>query len=225
LSEPDELLSQLALRVWDLDREHLALHSFNAAPRRPPAWWIVDAFATPEGGWPKNPPLLKAECKAGGKHAEHRQDDCEPDCELRHEHGKRCPEGCEEHDPIPGAGCSCGVYATRNISVVSGYLRLAREPVLGVVQLGGRTMMAEPGREGYARAAYARVVGILLISRSLTIDHRTLQRVADAYRVPAIVPPSTNPDDFAGQLSVSRSLADDLIQQFHGWLDQGGTAT
>lgn len=193
--------SPLALRVWDLDRQHLRLHSFNAAPSKPPAWWIASAFDTPAGGWPYSEPLV-AECKAAGRHEPHEPDECDV-------------KGCLHDGRIPDPACKCGVYATRSLTVVSDYLRAARAPVLGVVELGGRVIMAEPGRPGYARAEYARVAAVLLIDPGLTVDHRTLGRLAEAYHVPALVPHSVNPDDYRGRIAVTTGVgeeADDFLR-------------
>lgn len=185
--------SGLAFRVWQLDREHLSLHSFNAAPPKPPAWWVVSAFATPVGGWPHDHPLA-AQCKAGHEHEEHEPDECEV-------------PGCDHLGGIPSPGCRCGIYATRSMRVVSDYLRAAREPVLGLVELGGRTIMGEPGHEGYARAQYARVAAILLIDRSLTVDRETLRRLAHAYHVPALAPVSVDADDYRPEIAVTSTVA------------------
>lgn len=186
--------SALALRVWELDREHMSLHSFNAAPAKLPAWWVVSAFATPAGGWPHDHPLV-AECKLGKAHEPHEED---------------CEEDCGGHDPgIPGVRCRCGIYCTRSMTVISDYLRAACQPVLGLVEVGGRVITAEPGHEGYARSQYARVAAILLIDRSLTVDHRTLRRLADAYHVPALVPHSVDPEDYRDGVTTTSTLADE----------------
>ena len=188
--------SAVALRVWEIDREHLTVRSFNATPAKPPAWWVGPAFATPAGGWPHDHPLV-AECKAGKAHEPHEDD---------------CLEDCEQHDPIPGTQCRCGIYGTRNLRVVSDYMRAAREPVLGIIEMGGRTIMGEPGHESYARSAMARLAAILLVDRSLSVDHETLRRLAAAYRVPALLPHSTNPDDFRQEITVTSALADETEQ-------------
>jgi hypothetical protein len=199
--------SALALRVWDLNREHLMLRSFNAVLRDPPPWWVASAFSEPAGGWPRDRPLV-AECKADGEHTPHTED---------------CPEGCEEHDGnIPVPDCRCGIYCTRSIKVVSDYLRQASEPVLGLVEMGGRTIMGELGHPGYARGQYARVVAVLLIDRSLTIDHGTLRKVAEAYRVPALVPHSTDPDKFRDRITVTTALADEAEAWLRGLGEGGG---
>ena len=186
--------SALALRVWDLDRQHLALRSFNARPGEPPAWWIDTAFSEPSGGWPKDRPLV-AECKRGREHAAHLSD---------------CRADCEEHDGgIPAPDCRCGIYCTRSLTVISDYLRRAGEPVVGLVEMGGRFILAEPDSDGYARGQYARVVAILKIDKSLTIDHPTLEAVAEAYRVPALVPHSIDPDEYRDRITVTSTIADE----------------
>ena len=95
------------------------------------------------------------------------------------------------------------------MSVISDYLRAAREPVLGLVELGGRTIMGEPGHAGYARAQYARVAAILLIDRSLTADQEMLWRLADAYHVPALRPHSVDADDYRREITVTSTMAED----------------
>ena len=201
--------SALALRVWDLDRQHLVLRSFNAKPAKTPPWWIDTAFSEPEGGWPKDRPLL-AECKKGQEHTEH-LDTCRPDC--------------AEHDGgIPAPNCRCGIYCTRSLAVVGDYLRAADEPVLGLVEMGGRFILAETDSDGYARGQYARVVAILLIDRSLTIDHPTLRNLAAAYRVPALGREqihSTDPDQFRDQITVTSTIADEA-EEWLRRLQEGG---
>jgi hypothetical protein len=201
MTTPDEAPSALALRVWDLARQHLVLRSFNARPAQTPPWWIDTAFSEPTGGWPKDRPLV-AECKAKGEHTPHLPE---------------CRDDCEEHDGgIPAPGCRCGIYCTRSLGVVSDYLRAANEPVLGLVEMGGRFILAEPGSDGYARGQYARVVAILLIDKSLTIDHPTLRNLAAAYRVPALVPHSTDPDDFRDRITVTSTIADEAEAWLRG---------
>ena len=120
--------------------------------------------------------------------------------------------GCDHQGGIPAPGCRCGIYATRSMRAVSDYLRAAREPVLGLVEIGGRTIMGEPGREGYARAQYARVAAIFLLDPDLTIDGGTLRRLADAYHVPALRPHSTDADDYRDRITVTSALADQAEQ-------------
>ena len=98
----------------------------------------------------------------------------------------------------------------RGVAVISDYLRAGREPVLGLVEIGGRVIMAEPGHEGYARSQYARVAAILLIDRSLTVDHETLRRLAGAYNVPALVPHSVDPEDYRDEVTATSTLADEI---------------
>jgi hypothetical protein len=185
----------LALRCWELDRVHLALISFNARPGKPPAWWMANAFDTPVGSWPYDRPL-KAECKGGREHQAHDPDDCEV-------------EGCDHQGGIPAPVCRCGIYGTRDLTVVSDYLRAATAPVLGLIEMGGRTIMADPDRPAYARAQYARAAAILLVDRSLTVDHGTLRRLADAYDVPALVPHSVDPEDYSDVVVTTSTLADE----------------
>jgi hypothetical protein len=143
--------------------------------------WLAKAMASPAGNWPHDHPLA-ASCATGKKH----------------------------DDPVPGEECSCGIYATTDLDVISSYLR-KDSPVLGVVEMGGRVI---PATQGY-RAAYARVAVILLIDEALTEPHRTLRRLAAAYRVPAVVPHSADPESYrelAGRTSLA-SEAEEYLRQ------------
>lgn len=152
--------TRLALRTWGVDHARLVLRSLNAPSRR--NTWVAPALAAPEGCWPHDRPLA-AECGRGKAHDPHQPG---------------CPPGCREHDPLPGRECTCGIYAAKNLDMICGYLsRIA--PVIGIAELGGRVI---PATQGY-RAAYARVAAILLVDQALTIDHPTLRKLADAYRV------------------------------------------
>lgn len=106
-----------------------------------------------------------------------------------------------EDEPVPGRECTCGIYATTDLGVINSYLNRSA-PVLGVVELGGRVI---PATNGY-RAAFARVAAILLIDEALTEPHAVLRKLADAYRVPAAVPHSADPEDYR-DLTGSPSLA------------------
>ena len=120
-----------------------------------------------------------------------------------------------EHGPVPAKDCSCGIYATTDLGVINGYLSRSA-PVLGVVELGGRLI---PATQGY-RAAYARVAVILLIDDALTEPHDVLRDLADAYRVPAVIPHSADPEDY-------RELAGlpTLAAEAEAWLRQAGGAS
>jgi hypothetical protein len=107
----------------------------------------------------------------------------------------------KHEDPVPGQECTCGVYATTSLDTISGYLS-RQAPILGVVEMGGRII---PATNGY-RAAYARVAAILLIDEALTEKHALLRKIAAAYRVPAVVPHSSDPEDYR-ELAGSPSLA------------------
>ena len=179
--------TRLALRVWGLDRVRLTVHSLNAPAGR--ATWMASALASPEGGWPHDQPLV-AVCRRGQIHDDHL-----PGCD---------PTTCEDHDPLPGKDCSCGIYAAKDLGVISDYLR-RNAPLIGLVELGGRVIPAE---QGY-RARYARVAAILLVDPALTVDHGTLRRVAAAYRVPALVPHSMDPEDYRDKVTATSALADE----------------
>ena len=89
---PDFPQTRLALRVWQFDRERLALKSLNT-PRK--ASWMAKAMAGPEGDWPRRQ-VLTATCPLPQKE--------------RHD------------DPVPGQECTCGIYATTDLDVIDSYL-------------------------------------------------------------------------------------------------------
>ncbi len=178
---PDFPQTCLALRSWQFDRASMAVRSLNA-PQGRKASWMAKAMASPAGNWPHGEPLAAACALPGRKKG--KKDDDE-----------------EEHGPVPAKDCSCGIYATTDLDVISGYLSRTA-PVLGVVELGGRII---PATQGY-RAAFARVAVILLIDEALTEPHSVLRDLAEAYRVPAVVPFSDIPEDYrevAGMPTVS----------------------
>jgi hypothetical protein len=184
---PDFPQTRLALRVWQFDRDRLTLRSLNAAPGKKTSW-MAKAMSSPGGDWPQRS-VLSASCFKRG--------------EDKHD------------DPVPGQECSCGIYATTDLDVISGYLnRFA--PVLGVVEMGGRLI---PATNGY-RAAFARVAAILLIDEALTEPHATLRKLATAYKVPAVVPHSADPEDYR-ELAGSPSLAAEAEEYLR---HMGGTA-
>jgi hypothetical protein len=126
-----------------------------------------------------------------------------------------CSRNHPDGEPVPGRACSCGVYAATDLDVIASYLTHA--PVLGVVELGGKVIPAE---QGY-RAAYARVAAILLIDKALTEPHEMLRQLARAYRVPALVPHSPDPEDYRELVSVP-SLAREAEEFLRG-LDGSGS--
>jgi hypothetical protein len=134
--------------------------------------WVARAMSAPGGDWPRRQ-VLSASCRAREKH----------------------------DDPVPGQECTCGIYATTDLDIISGYLNRAA-PVLGVVEMGGRVI---PATNGY-RAAFARVAAILLIDEALTEPHSVLRKLAGAYKVPAVVPHSDRPEDYR-DLTGTPSLA------------------
>lgn len=174
--------TRLALRVWRYDRDRLTLWSLNAPAKN--ASWVTKAMSAPAGDWPHRGNVT-ASCRKSSKDA--------------HE------------DPVPGQQCSCGIYATTDLDVISGYLS-SSAPVLGVVELGGRVI---PATQGY-RAAFARVAVILLIDEALTEPHALLRKLAGAYRVPAVVPHSADPEayrELAGTPSLAAE-AEEYLRQF-----------
>jgi hypothetical protein len=154
-------MTRLAFRVWRFDRRRGVLLSVNAGGAvRPKTWFLPTAIASPEGDWPPGR-LLIAQCSRGGNHEE----------------------------GVPDPDCSCGIYATTSLDIVNEYL-CDESPVLGVVELGGRTI---PATSGY-RAEAARVAAILVVDEIFTLPHSELARIAKAYGVPALVPHSVDPE-------------------------------
>lgn len=153
----------------------MAVRSLNSPPAGRKANWLAKAMASPEGIWPHDKPL-KAACSLAGRPPRKPKKDEEPE---------------REHGSIPDKPCSCGIYATTDLDVINGYLPRPAS-VLGVVELGGRVI---PASQGY-RAAYARLAVILLVDEALTEPHSVLRELADAYRVPAVVPHSADPEDY-----------------------------
>jgi hypothetical protein len=179
---PDYPAGALALRVWRADRS-LTLYSLNAVTGQ--QTWITRALSAPDGGWPKHEPgkagssLLRAQCKFGKDHD-------------------------ADRSQVPDPECRCGIYATTSLPVINGYLR-PDCPVLGIVELGGTVI---PADQGY-RAQWARVAAILLIDEMFTRSHAELREIAAAYRVPAVVPHSTTPEDYRDLITPGRGLGDE----------------
>jgi hypothetical protein len=169
---PADPQTRLAFRTWMLDRETLHVRSLNAPAGRKPTW-IAKAMASPEGNWPHDTPLIAA-CPLPPRRKKADDEDDPP-----------------EHGQVPAKDCSCGIYATTDLDIINGYLRKS-SPVLGVVELGGRVI---PASQGY-RAAYARLAVILLVDDALTEPHRLLRKLADAYKVPCVVPHSADAADY-----------------------------
>jgi len=170
---PDYPQTRLALRAWQLDKASLSVRSLSAPPAGRKASWLAKAMAAPLGNWPHGEPLA-ATCSRPPVAKKKKDDDGEPD-----------------HGRVPSPHCTCGIYATTDLEVIGGYLsRLA--PVLGVVELGGRII---PATQGY-RAAFARVAVILLLDEALTEPWPLLRDLAAAYRVPAVIPHSADPEDY-----------------------------
>lgn len=183
MSVPDYPQTRLALRTWQLDKAAMTVRSLNAGTGNKKSW-MATAMASPAGAWPHGRPLA-AHCPVTGDKA--------------------------HDDPVPGQECSCGIYATTDLDIISKYLsRWA--PVLGIVELGGRVI---PATQGY-RAAYARVAVILLVDEALTEPHSVLRKLAAAYKVPAVVPHSTDPEDYR-ELASTTSLAMEA-EQYLRWM-------
>jgi len=163
---PDYVETRLAFRLWRLDPARLLLLSVNAGQMMKKPAWITKAISLPEGEWRPNE-LMVARCSRGKNHA----------------------------DGVPDPDCSCGIYATTELEVVNEILR-PEFPVLGIVELGGRTI---PATQGY-RAEAARVAALLLIDEMFTLKHAVLAKIAEQYNVPALVPHSTRPKDYCSEI-------------------------
>ena len=72
---------------------------------------------------------------------------------------------------VPDPDCTCGIYATTDLEVVNDYLG-DEAPVLGIVELGGRTI---PATQGY-RAEAARARGAPSHRRDFYCRARCLNR-------------------------------------------------
>ena len=178
---PDYPQTRLALRTWQFDKAAMAVRSLNAPAGKKS--WMTTAMTSPAGIWPHGQPLA-ARCPVTGDKA--------------HE------------DPVPGRECTCGIYATTDLDIISGYLSKFA-PVVGVVELGGRVI---PATQGY-RAAFARVAVILLLDEALTEPHPVLRKLAAAYKVPAVIPHSADPEDYR-ELASSPSLALEAEEYLRG---------
>jgi hypothetical protein len=190
--------TRLALRAWRLDRASLSVRSLNAPLAGRKASWLAKAMAAPEGNW-SHDRALEATCSRPPVVVKKKKDD----------------DGEPDHGRIPSPHCSCGIYATTDLDVISGYLSRSA-PVLGVVELGGRII---PATQGY-RAAYARVAVILLLDEALTEPWPVLRELAAAYRVPAVVPHSDIAEDY-------RELAGlpTVASEAEAWLRQIGDSS
>jgi hypothetical protein len=197
MTAPDFPQTRLALRAWGLDRTMMAVRSLNAPAGGRKATWLAKAMASPAGTWPHDHPLA-AVCPVPPPKKKKGDEDGEP-----------------EHGPVPAKDCSCGIYATTDLKVINGYLSRSA-PVLGIVEMGGRVI---PATQGY-RAAYARLAVLLLVDEALTEPHNVLRDLADAYRVPAVIPHSADPEDY-------RELAGlpTLAAEAEAWLRQAGGAS
>ncbi len=195
MTAPDFPQTRLALRAWQLDRAAMIVRSVVVAGRK--GSWVAKAMASPVGNWPHDKPLTAT-------------------CALTAQ--KRKPRnGEKEHGPVPDEDCTCGIYAATDLDVIDHYLSRGA-PILGIVELGGRIIPAE---QGY-RAVYARVAAILLIDEALTEPHKLLRELAGAYRVPAVVPHSADPEQYrelAGMTTLAAE-AEAYLRQVEG----GGAA-
>jgi len=183
---PDSPTTRLAFRVWRYDSRRGALLSLNAGSPVRRNTWFLPNAISSPEG-DWNKAGLIAQCGRS----------------KQHENG------------VPDPGCSCGIYAAIDLQVVSTYL--SREaPVLGIVELGGRTI---PATQGY-RAEAARVAAILLVDEMFTLHHATLEKVAAQYEVPPLVPHSVVAEEYRSELQRS-GLSPADWEQLKRLLDEG----
>ena len=100
--------------------------------------------------------------------------------------------------------------------VVGAYLRVASEPVCGLVEMAAGSFWPRPESDGYARDQYARVVAILLIDGSLPSNTRHCG-ISRRPRVPALGGEqidSTYPDEFREMTSSVTSMIADEAEEW-----------
>jgi hypothetical protein len=193
----------LAFRSWTLDRARLTLGSTTPAggfqKKSARDAWMAGALAAPLGAWPKHD-SLEANCNARNTY--------EDDEAFEEAHFA----GNDGRVAIPGPECKgtrghgCGIYATTDLSIINTYLSRTA-PILGIVEMGGRVLDCA---QGY-RAEFASVAAILLIDEVLTkpIGHSLLEKVANIYGVPAIVPFSTVAEDYRSAIHPEETVVTD----------------
>jgi hypothetical protein len=182
---PDYPETRLAFRVWRLDSTRNVLLSVNLGQAARNASWVAKAMSFPEGEWSTGEPMFA-----------------------------RCLKGRDHESGVPDPECTCGLYATTDLELVNRYLD-HEAPVLGIVELGGRTI---PATKGY-RAEAAKVVALLLIDEMFTLRHTVLAKVANHYRVPSLVPHSAVADEYRSELQQS-SFGPADWEQLNRLLDQ-----
>jgi hypothetical protein len=163
---PDYAETRLGFRLWRFDRVRSVLLSVNAGQMVKKPTWIANAISLPHGEWHPGKPMI-GRCLRDKKHA----------------------------GGVPDPDCTCGIYAATELEVVNDYL-CNEAPVLGIVELGGRTI---PATQGY-RSEIGRVAAVLLIDEMFTLEHAVLAKIADRYKVPALVPHSTRPEDYRSDI-------------------------
>ena len=121
-----------------------------------------------------------------------------------------------DHDATPDADCSCGIYAAYDVDVIAGYIRQA--PILGLVQGFGTTV---PGDDGF-RAEHAKIACLFAVEPEFTIPRRQLDRLAERYGVPVVVPHSDRCEDYRHgvRIRIRRGLAARLRRRLRVIADQ-----
>lgn len=169
---PDYAETRLGFRTFRIDRARNVLLSVNAGQTVKKPTWIASVISLPEGEWPPGERMVG-----------------------------RCLQNREHVDGVPDPECRCGIHATTDLEVVNDYLT-QRSPVVGIVELGGRTI---PATQGY-RAQAARVAAVLLVDEMLTLPHGALRKVAERYQVPALVPTPRTPTTTARRFTNPASV-------------------
>ncbi len=203
----------LAFRTWTLDRTHQTLGSTTPAggfssKKAKEASWMVGALGIPLGAWPKDGESMEARCSARDMF----EDDDQFDVVHLGKDGRVASPGPECKG---SGGHGCGIYSTTDLGIINTYLSRTA-PVLGVVELGGRVL---PCPQGY-RAEFARVAAILLIDEVLTkpVSHDMLRKIARAYDVPALIPHSTDPEQYREAIENANEITGDLDSELRDLL-------
>lgn len=113
----------------------------------------------------------------------------------------KCRTHRDEKDHFsPDPDCTCGIYATYDLTTIARYIKQA--PVLGLVHGYGTSIPGEA--DGYTmggfRSEKARIVCLFALAEDFTISYRELKRLGKEYGVPVITPWSTSVNDYAAPI-------------------------